>query len=139
MEFNYFTLLTAAMMMVSSVPAFAQESVNVVESEASVGIEDYDSMYMVVPDEVAGMDEYLSLNENGGLELDVAGALAAGYTEAAVYGVNGTIHEINEKVYAGEAVLGENYFAYSTELAISPCTGPLLTIYGYSGTLVSGY
>ena len=58
------------------------------------------------------MDRFLSLDERGCIEMDVEGALAAGYAERAVYGVKEHLNFMNEQVLAGKMYIDDTFTGY---------------------------
>lgn len=81
-----------------------QESLKIVEMDSEINGS--------IPPELVGMDRFLSLDERGCIEMDVEGALAAGYAERAVYGVKEHLNFMNEQVLAGKMYIDDTFTGY---------------------------
>lgn len=129
-------MLVTALTCTSAMPAFAQtpETIctpNTVMAETT-------EFNASIPQEVLGMDRFLSNSANGTIYLDMDSALAAGYDANVVSSVKTHLDNINEQVLAGNMVVGENFNAYSTSMvqsSIAPRGGSASysSDYGYSG------
>lgn len=132
-------VLTATMVFSIGAPAFAQTPYDVSE-EVMIQANDLSTS---VPQELVGMDSYLSIDEDGTIALDMTSALAAGYSEIAVLGVKSHLDSINEQILTGNMVVGENFNAYSVSLSqssISPRGGSATNDgNGYSGYISTWY
>lgn len=117
-------------------PAFAQpEPINQDENAPQVVMMDASDFDGSVPDELAGMDRFLTKDAEGCIQLDVDAALAAGYLDKSVFGVKEHLDKINEEVTAGRMVVDETFTARSIDLVESEIA-PLdieWTSTGYTG------
>lgn len=136
------SIVTVAFAFTAVTPAFAQTApAPQDEATPQVVVMDASEMDMSVPEELVGMDRFLSTDAQGCMHLDTEAALAAGYAEKAVWGVKGHLDTINEQVLAGRIYVDSTTFvAYSAEADTLP-KGRLKgnTLLGYTGVLTYWY
>lgn len=128
------SVVTVAFVFTAVTPAFAQTEPQE-EITPNVVMMDASEIDRSVPDELVGMDRFLSKDAQGCIQLDVEGALAAGYLDKSVFGVKGHLDRINEEVLAGRMYVDDTFTARSIDL-IESQTMPLdveWTGTGYSG------
>ena len=77
--------LSVALIFSSTVPAFAHSTTIEENNTPRVMLLDADEIDTSIPTELIGMDRFLSLASDGTIQLDVSGALAAGYQEKYVF------------------------------------------------------
>lgn len=104
------SIVTVVFAFTSVTPAFAQ-TVLIPQGEGTpqVTMMDASEMDMSVPEELVGMDRFLSTNAQGCIQLDKEAALAAGYTEQAVLGVKEHLDSMNEQVLAGKMYIDNEF------------------------------
>ena len=125
----------------TAMPAFAQTSEAI--SIPTTVISETTEINYSIPQEVLGMDRFLSNSANGTINLNMDAALAAGYDANVVANVKNHLDTINEQVLAGNMVVGENFNAYSVSIvqpSVEPRGGQISeTNRGYSGYISTWY
>lgn len=142
------SILITTLTLTSVTPAFAQITVEENNSSPQIIMMNPNEIGSSVPEELAGMDRFLSKSIDGTIHLDVDSALAAGYNEAAVIGVANHLNGINEHVLAGDMVVDNTFTAYSIDYLesanqissdISTFAVTQHPLYGFSGTVSTWY
>ncbi len=135
--------LSVALIFSSTVPAFAHSTTIEENNTPRVMLLDADEIDTSIPTELIGMDRFLSLASDGTIQLDVSGALAAGYQEKYVLGVKGHLDGINEQVLDGEMSVDPTTFtAYSVNTMAARSVSNNVTFdagFGYTGVRSEWY
>lgn len=118
-------------------PAFAQTEVETASS--NVVLMNMNEMDTSIPQELVGMDRFLSLDNQGCIQLDANAALAAGYAENLVIGVQGNLDRINVEVQAGNMYVDNTFTARTYQSEISPLDLEWTNGKGYSGVETTWY
>ena len=136
------TILIIAVICSNALPAFAQVPAENTISPKVVAM-DTSEIDTSVPQELIGMERFLSVTVNGTIQLDTTAALSAGYNENAVLGVNRHLNNINEQVIAGKMIVdGRTFTAYDINFFPSNVAPAALTPnyqLGFSGTYSTWY
>ncbi|GAA0807865.1 hypothetical protein GCM10008910_48700 [Faecalicatena orotica] len=90
------TLLSLVMMLSLSIPVMAEDTENQV----------------AVPNEVIGLDNYITRSQDGTLHLDSDAAISAGYTETIADAITQHLEMVNELVTSGEAITDNDLNIY---------------------------
>lgn len=121
-------------------PAFAQTEVKAAEGSISnIMVMDVNEMDTSIPQELVGMDRFLSLDDQGCIQLDADAARAAGYAENLVTGVQGNLDNINAEVQAGNMYVDNTFTARTYQTEISPLDLEWTNGKGYSGIETTWY
>ena len=124
-------LLIVSLAFTAITPAFAQTEVETASS--NVVLMNMNEMDTSIPQELVGMDRFLSLDNQGCIQLDANAALAAGYAENLVIGVQGNLDRINVEVQTGNMYVDNTFTARTYQSEISPLDLEWTNGKGYSG------
>lgn len=111
-------ILIAAITFTSATPVMAQT--NISSADAQITILNSSDISYTVPEEFAGMEQFLSKNVDGTVSLNTAAALAANYDEQLVFGVQENLARINEGVLSGNTYVDNSFIAHSYNSDIMP-------------------
>lgn len=112
------TILIIAIAFTSATPAMAQTDVG--SNATQVTILNANRISYTVPEEFAGMEQFLSKNIDGTISLNATAALAANYDERLVFGVQENLARINEGVLAGTTYVDNSFIAHTYNTDIMP-------------------
>lgn len=129
-------LVTVTFICTTITPAFAKvEPEPEVANSPQVVMMDASEINMDVPQELVGMDQFLSVDSQGRIELDADAAMSAGYNERLILGVQEHLDKINTQVIAGKMYIdSDTYIAYGLTQKDIKWTGR-----GYTGIETTWY